>query len=392
MRVAFYAPLNAPDSPIPSGDRQLARTILQALALCGHRVEVMSRLRTLDLEGDEARVLRLERIGRQLAERLCRRLLALPAPARPQLWLTYHLYHKAPDWLGPRVADALAIPYAVVEASYAQKQAHGPWRSGLEQVARALQRADVVIGFKHADEGAVRPRLGAGARYVYCAPFLDTAPFRAAAAQRDALRSRLAAAHGLDPERPWLLTVGMMRPGPKLLCYEMLAQVLPQLADLPWQLLVSGDGPAEAAVRDVFARSAAGGGDWLQRVRWLGCKQGDELATLYAASDVFLWPAVKEPIGMVFVEAQAAGLPIVAGDRPGVREVALAEQTALLTPEGDVAAFAGAVRALLRDPARRAAMGRAGMAHSQQQHDVATAGRAFVAALPQNGSAPRELG
>src|SRR5262245_49150267 len=116
MRVAFYAPLNAPDSPIPSGDRQLARTILQALALCGHRADVASRLRTLDLEGNEVRVQRLEQIGRRLAERLGRRLLTLPAHARPQLWLTYHLYHKAPDWLGPRVATALDIPYAVVEA------------------------------------------------------------------------------------------------------------------------------------------------------------------------------------------------------------------------------------------------------------------------------------
>jgi len=391
MRVAFYAPLNAPDSPIPSGDRQLARTILQALALSGHRAEVVSRLRTLDLEGNEVRVHRLERIGRQLADRLCRRLLALPPAARPQLWLTYHLYHKAPDWLGPRVADALAIPYAVVEASYAPKQGHGPWRSGLEQVAHALQRADVVVGFKHADEAAVRPRLRDGARYVYCAPFLDTAPFRAAAAQRDALRSQLAAAHGIDPQQPWLLTVGMMRPGPKLLCYEMLAQVLPLLADLPWQLLVSGDGPEATAVRGAFARSGAGG-DWLPRVRWLGCRQGDELAALYAATDVFLWPAVKEPIGMVFVEAQAAALPIVAGDRRGVGEVVLPGTSALLTPEGDVAAFAGAVRELLRDPDRRVAMGRAGMAHAWQEHDVATAGRAFVAALPQRRSAPGELG
>ncbi len=388
MRVAFYAPLNPPDSPIPSGDRQLARTILRALDLCGHEATVISRFRTLELEGRPERVLRLEQVGRALAAHLAKRLLALPPARRPQLWLTYHLYHKATDWLGPHVATALGIPYVVVEASYAPKQRGGPWASGLEQVARALERADLVVGFKSADEPAVLPLLRPGARYVASPPFLDTTPFAAAIARRDTTRRELAAEHGLDPSLPWLLTVGMMRPGPKLLCYQALAAALPKLADLPWQMLISGDGPEEAAVRQAFAQHGRTG-NWLDRVRWLGCRQADDLATLYAAGDLFLWPAVKEPIGMVFIEAQAAGLPIVGGDRKGVGEVVRRDVTALLPPEGDVDAFAAAVRSLLLDPDHRRAMGRAGSIHAQRCHDVTTAGREFVALLPQTTAAPR---
>lgn len=390
MRVAFYAPLNPPDSPVPSGDRQLARTILRALALAGHEAEVVSRYRTLDLAGDPVRVQRLEDIGRALADRLARRLAARPREQRPQLWLTYHLYHKAPDWLGPHVATALDIPYAVVEASYAKKQQDGPWRYGLQQVGHALQRADLVVGLKSADEPAVRPWLHSGARYVPQPPFLDTAPFAAARQRRSELRAQLAADHALDVQRPWLLTVGMMRPGPKLLCYEALAQALPLLADQPWQMLVGGDGPAEANVRRAFAAPALA--PLQERIRWLGCRQGQELAELYAAGDVFLWPAIKEPIGMVFVEAQAAGLPIVGGDRKGVGEVVLRDVTALLPPEGDTAAFAAAVRTLLADPARRVAMGCAGMAHALAQHDVTTAGRQFVRELELAAQQVRALG
>ena len=57
--------------------------------------------------------------------RFLRRCAAAPAAA-PELWFTYHLYHKAPDWLGPRIAGALGIPYVVAEASFAPKQAGGP--------------------------------------------------------------------------------------------------------------------------------------------------------------------------------------------------------------------------------------------------------------------------
>ena len=78
----------------------------------------------------------------RLAQRLARR----PAAERPAAWLTYHLYHKAPDYLGPVVCDALAIPYLVAEASSSAKQADGPWACGHRSAAAAIARADAVFG------------------------------------------------------------------------------------------------------------------------------------------------------------------------------------------------------------------------------------------------------
>src|SRR5215218_4900626 len=100
MRVAFYAPLKSPDHPVPSGDRRVARLLLDALRLAGHEPFVASRLRAHDGEGDPERQQRLAAIGRHMADRLLCRWRRHPNET-PELWLTYHLYYKAPDWLGP---------------------------------------------------------------------------------------------------------------------------------------------------------------------------------------------------------------------------------------------------------------------------------------------------
>ncbi len=64
--------------------------------------------------------------GQQLADKLIAKYKKLPKAKRPQAWFTYHLYYKAVDWIGPRVAAALDIPYLVAEASHAPKRARGP--------------------------------------------------------------------------------------------------------------------------------------------------------------------------------------------------------------------------------------------------------------------------
>ena len=52
VRVAFYAPMKAPDSPVPSGDREMARNLMAAIGADGHRVDLVSRLRIYDKTGD----------------------------------------------------------------------------------------------------------------------------------------------------------------------------------------------------------------------------------------------------------------------------------------------------------------------------------------------------
>src|ERR1700693_814920 len=164
MRVAFYAPLKPPDDPIPSGDRRIARLFVEALRVAGHEPFVASRLRSYDGAGDAARQARLAAIGQRTAERLLRRWRRTPGIA-PQLWLTYHLYYKAPDWLGPAISKTLGIPYVAAEASFAPKRSDGPWASGHRAVAAALRAADAVLGLNPADRECVLALLRATGRW-----------------------------------------------------------------------------------------------------------------------------------------------------------------------------------------------------------------------------------
>src|SRR6185437_15141645 len=163
MRIAFYAPLKPPDHPVASGDRTMARLLLAALRRAGHEVEIAARLRSRDPRGEEERQERMQTLGRRLASRYVRRVRAGGRP--PDLWFTYHLYDKAPDWIGPAAAAALGIPYVVAEASVAESRAAGRWRPGHAAAAAALRQADAVIGLNSADRAGVLPYLAAPRRW-----------------------------------------------------------------------------------------------------------------------------------------------------------------------------------------------------------------------------------
>ena len=380
MHVAFYAPMKPPDHPVPSGDRRMARLLMQALPHAGHRVVLASHFRSWEGKGNPERQARLARLGTRLADRLLRRYRAVPADARPRVWLTYHLYYKAPDWIGPRVARALEIPYLVAEASVAPKRAGGPWDQGHRATLAALEAAAAVISLNPAD----RPCLPPGCRIHALAPFLDLGPVRAAVATRTQVRAKLAREHGLDGDQPWIMTAAMMREGDKLRSYRGLADALAGLRHLPWRLLVIGDGPARGEVEAAFA-GLPGGGD---RVRFLGELEPDRLTETLPAADLFAWPAVGEAYGMALLEAQAAGLAAVAGAYGGVPGIVREGATGLLAQPGEPPAFAAALETLLRDPERRRRMGEAARAKAEAEHGLEAAAARLDAILREAGSAP----
>lgn len=358
MRIAFYAPLKSPDHAVPSGDRAVARLFLRALREAGHHVEIASRLRTFDGAGDPAR----QKRRRDAAERAADRYIGRRRAAPPDLWFTYHLYHKAPDWIGPRVAGALGIPYVVAEASHAPKQEGGPWAAGHEAVATALRGAARIICLNPADEECIRGLLGGDDRIRHLAPFLDTGPARQATARRGTLRAGMAAALRIDRRTPWIAATAMMRPGDKLASYRLLGQALRRVEARPWVLLVAGDGEARAEVEQAL--------DFPGRVRYLGRMDRKAIDSLHAAADIGVWPAINEAYGMALLEAQAAGLPLVAGDRPGVRQIVRDGETGLLAPEGDADTFAERIARLLDDPKRLAQMRKTALETIDTRHNL----------------------
>jgi glycosyltransferase involved in cell wall biosynthesis len=366
MRVLLHTPLKSPDSPIPSGDREMARGLWRLLRRLGHTVVMPLLSRVAPGVPAPQDHLALERKARAQAQRLIARWRALPArhPERFDLWFTYHCYYRKPDWLGPIVTRALGVPYALVEASHAPRRAYGPTRLGHRAVERSLAAADLVLTVNPRDVAGVKARLRPGAHQVWLPPFIDTRPF------------------GLAPrvanDQPLLLSVGMMRTREKLESYRVLAEALGRLKHKPWRALLVGDGPARGEVEAMMAPLNEGGSE---RVRFAGALPHAELPATYASADLYLWPAINEAYGMAFLEAQAAGLPVVAGRTGGVPAVVADGVTGVLTPVGDAAAFAAAVAHLLDDAGAHARLAKAARVRVNARHDERAAAHALAAAL-----------
>ena len=366
MRVLLHTPLKPVDHPVPSGDREMARGFVRLLRRLGHTVVSPALSRVPPGVPAPELHLALQRRARAQARRLVERWRALPHrhPERFDLWFTYHCYYRKPDWLGPLVSDALGIPYVIAEASHAPRRAFGPTRLGHLSTERALAAAKRVVTVNPRDSAGVRSRLRAGAREIWLPPFIDVGPFAAAHAAHDSP----------DKAEPLLLAVGMMRRRDKLDSYRVLARALQQLAGRPWRALLVGDGPARCEVEALMAPLGS-------RVAFAGALGRQQLIASYAAADLYLWPAVNEAYGMAFLEAQAAGLPVVAGLSGGVPAVVADGVTGRLTPVGDALAFAAAVADLLDRPAERTRLAANAAQRMASRHDDAVAAHALASAL-----------
>ena len=340
--------MKASNHPNPSGDRAIARLTLRALDRAGFASVLASDLRILDVEGDPERQTRLATKAETEAARLINEFSAEP----PALWFTYHCHYKAPDLLGPVVADALRIPYVISEPSISPRRRQGPWARFAELSETAIACADRLFWSTERD----RPELtaaGHGPKMIELPPFVDLGPAPPARGAGTPLS---------------LLTVAMMRPGDKLESYRRLAAAL---AHLPgnWQLTVIGHGPARAEVLTLLAPHQ-------ERIKHLSdITDPDVLRPYYEAADLLVWPGVNEGVGMVWLEAQAAGLPIVAEDGPAVRAIAAGDR---LAQPGNPGAFAEAIQAAAAARAELSARTRTAM---EARHSLDAAADILRAAL-----------
>lgn len=335
MRIAFYAPLKSPDHPVPSGDRLMARQLRAALERKGHKVEIASQLRAFHATPDR----RLPDLEAQAAAEHDRLATLWSAQGPPDLWFAYHPYYKAPDLIGPRLCRLFDIPYVTAEASYSQRRNIGVWTEQQGLLLDIVADAAVNICLTERDRAGLAAAVP-GARLARIVPFID--PGRFAALQP-------------APEPGRLVTVAMMREGDKIASYEALAaalHALSTLAERPWRLSIAGDGPARSAVEQIFAPF----GD---RIEWHGECSPDAIAGLLARACLYVWPGHGEAYGLAYLEAQAAGLPVVAEHVAGVPEVVEDGRTGLLVAPGDPKALAAAILRLLDDEAERGRLGAA---------------------------------
>jgi glycosyltransferase involved in cell wall biosynthesis len=351
--VAFYTPLKHPEEREASGDREIARRLTHALRTCGYAPELASRFLTWRRRFDPDDAVRLERRAAVVAAGLVRRYRRRPAAARPRLWMSYQNYYRCPDLVGPVVATALDVPYVLVDTAVSTSSRRTPFRPWVSAARLALRRADLVFAMSPRDVprlAALRGRRFAAERIRPLPPAVPLGAYAAGpearARHRAALAARVASGDG-----PLLLCVAMMRAADKLDSYRLLAQALAGVS-APWRLVIAGDGPDRPAVEAAFARLPR------ERVALAGAIEPEALPAFYLGADLFVFPGLGEALGLVYLEAAAAGLPVVACAGPGPAAMVAPEGSVLAEPTA--AAFGAVLAALLADPARRAAMGEAG--------------------------------
>jgi len=385
--IAFYAPLKSPLHPTPSGDRKIARLFIQALRQGGYHVELASQLRTFDKKGDGQRQLRLIMLAKKEAIRIMRRWHK--QGFSPQAWFSYHLYYKAPDLIGPIICQTLNIPYIVAEASWAEKRAQGGWALYHQQVAIGLELASKVICINPIDKVALTAfysqRLQSPSPLMSLNTFIDDLPVNndelfLDCAKNDAINSAkksieqstqamgvltrkdFAQKYDLDSDLPWLVTIAMMRSGDKYHSYQQLSAVVDSLQQ-PYQLLIIGDGVMQTEVHSLFASH--------QQVRFAGALENSHIRQLLPHFTLLVWPAINEALGMIFLEAQQAGVAIVAGDQGGVSSIVKHNVTGTLVDAYNAKAMSVAIDELLSCPAQLKVMQQAAKHYVTLHHSIA---------------------
>jgi glycosyltransferase involved in cell wall biosynthesis len=213
-----------------------------------------------------------------------------------------------------------------------------------------MRRTDVVIAVCEAARArfaaqGVRPR-----RALLAVP--NGIRIDAFAPAGDERRAALRCVLGLAPDTRIVGTVGRLNPvKDQRSLLQAFARVHADARDTA--LVLVGDGALRAALE---AEAAALG--IAEAVRFLG-DRGD-VRQLLQGFDLFALSSLSEGYSMALLEACASGLPIVATDVGGNREIVADGGNGLLVPAARPEALADALAALLRDPVRAAAMGRAG--------------------------------
>ena len=282
------------------------------------------------------------------------------------------------DGLAFGVLDAVAAPHAqrlrlvaLVHHPLALESGLEPGEALLLEEAerRALALARHVVVTSHPTARALQNNFGVSEERVSVvepALALPLPPLREA---------QVPPAHG--PRR--LLCVGSLIARKD---HGTLLAALARLADRSFHLDLVGSLELDPVHADQVADTIARLG-LADRVTLHGALPRDALETLYANADLFVLTTLYEGYGMVFAEAMAHGLPIVATGEGAVRDT-VPDAAGILCENGAVTEVATAIADLLDDPQRRLDMGAAARAHSETLPDWDTQAARLLSALDQD--------
>ncbi|MEU4651257.1 glycosyltransferase family 4 protein [Nocardia fluminea] len=296
--------------------------------------------------------------------------LMLPTPAvikRASALLREHACDTV--WFGaaaPLAAMAPMLRRAGAERILASTHGHEVGWSmlpGSRQVLRSIgEHTDVVTYVSKYTRGRFASAFGPRAALEHLPPGVDPTEFRPDPAAREELRAR----YGLG-ERPTVLCLSRLVPrkGQDMLIVAM-TEIRERVNGAV--LVIAGGGPYETRLRALA--EALGVQD---SVVFTGRVPSGELAAHHTIADVFAMPCRTrgagldvEGLGIVFLEASATGVPVVAGDSGGAPETVREGETGIVVHGRSVSQISDAIVELLTDRDKAARMGAAGRAWVEQ--------------------------
>ncbi len=332
--------------------------LVSTLQIGGLEKVVLDLARHADQERFALHVLCLDDLG-ELAPHFdvpvellgCARLSKTQAILRVQARLrqlrpdVLHTHNPRPHILGVSAARMAGVP-VVVHTKHGRNDP-GRWRTvALNRIAS--QFTDRVI--------AVSSDAGAVARQIERIPArklnvirngIDLARFPSAPSRPGARRAVHVAR--LNPIKDQATLLRATR---------IVADAMPDM-----RLDIVGDGPSRAELESLTDELSL-----RDHVRFLGYRS--DVSELLSTADLFVLSSRSEGISLTLLEAMATGLPIVATDVGGNREVVVPGETGLLVPSQDPATMAAAMHELLSQPAIAQQMGAAGRRRAEDEFDL----------------------
>jgi phosphatidylinositol alpha-1,6-mannosyltransferase len=388
LRIAFYSPLAPTAEREASGDRTQALAVLAALRAQGHAVEVISEYKAKWFW----RRSRLRHLPSAI-----RAARAKTNAFHPDAWLTFVSQWDAPDVMGPLLTAGRGIPYVIYKAPFKRGtlyadlgRCEGTFRHlwtalpGWLLHTIAMHRADAVVVNKVNDFDGYRGLPWVRDKLDLLWPAVPLDLFRPDESQRAPARGTI----GVDDETTVLLSVGRLsdKKGRKATSLRFLIDATAELIGRGHRvhLVIVGEGDTRPGIEAHAAKLGTA-------VTFTGPVDYGDLPGWYNAADVFAYPGLKEYIGIVYLEAQACRLPVVAFDNGGIPAIVRDGETGLLVPPMDLPVFVSQLERLVRDPELRRRLGAAARAHVEQRHDLAVWGatladRLVIAGKKRSGS------
>jgi glycosyltransferase involved in cell wall biosynthesis len=277
-----------------------------------------------------------------------------------------HTHSSKPGVLGRIAARRAGVPWVVHHvhsfAFHEQSTAPAYWLfSRLEKSAGRY--CDRVIFVNHEErELAIREGILPAEKCLTIHNGIDLGPY--SADERARCRGDFRARHGILPDDVVILFLGRLeRQKQPLILPEIMARLESLVSQRNWKLLVAGDGPSAAPLEWLIRQRGLA-----RRIKLVGWQE--EPRKILHAADILLQPSLWEGLPLSLIEGLAAGLPIVASDVRGIREV-VTPQTGFLCPVREAATYAAALASLIKHDDLRRQSGQAARQRAAESFDGA---------------------